>query len=338
VHQNAAAITSEFWASDKTKTKAEKLGSETIAFLEGHIPGNLATKQAKEQAEKLLNWIADVRRRLDQDKQVIATYERMGKMLGMEDRILASIADWHKKRDRRDQARATYGRYADKEAGLRAIAASFMEEKKYDQARSVYGRYADKTEGRLAIADSFKSEQKWTEAVKHYLSLIQLDKEREASWQHKVVETWKDAHQWDKAIATYRILLNVDPDRYSNWYWEIAKCYEHKKQWSQAIQAYRQADNYPAGYYAMAHCHRQLKKWKEAILLLRQAKSHDNEGPKAQLLIAEYYEHSGQKENAIKSFQITCKSYPRSQQASKAHARLQDKYGISVTLGGATDE
>ncbi|MFP6855377.1 MAG: tetratricopeptide repeat protein [Opitutales bacterium] len=338
VYQNGAAVTSELWVSDKTKTQAEKLGAEVISFLEKQIPSNLADAKAKATAENLFLWTADVRKRLDQDKQVIATYERVGKTLGMEDRILAGLADWHKKKDRRDQARSTYGRYKDKEASLRAIATSFMEEKKYDQARSIYGRYADKVEGRLAIADSFKAEQKWAEAVKHYLALIGLDKEREAQWQHKVVATWEDAHQWDKAIATYRILLKVDPDRYSSWYWQIAKCHEHKKQWSQAIQAYRQSDNYPAGYYAMAHCHRQLKKWKEAILLLRQAKSHDNEGPKAQLLIAKYYEHAGQKENAIKSFQITCKSFPRSTQASEAHRLLQDNYGISVTLGGAIDE
>ena len=46
----------------------------------------------------------------------------------------------------------------------------------------------------------------------------------------------------------------------------------------------------------------------------------------------------GGKENAIKAFQLTCRTHPKSGQASRAHAHLQSKYDITVTLGGAKDE
>ena len=100
--------------------------------------------------------------------------------------------------------------------------------KRMEQARSVYGRYADKVNGRRAVAGSFREERKYEDAVRHYLALVGLDKEREATWQQDVVSTWREASQWDKAIATYRTLLTVDPDRHSDWNWGIAECYEKK--------------------------------------------------------------------------------------------------------------
>ena len=49
-------------------------------------------------------------------------------------------------------------------------------------------------------------------------------------------------------------------------------------------------------------------------------------------------EFKGGKENAIKWFQHTCKLYPKNSRASQAHAHLQNKYKISVTLGGANEK
>ena len=308
VFGNGNGVTSEFFKSDASKPKAEKLGDEVISFLEERLPTDLSDKKAQERAQELLGWVTGIHMTLDRDKKVIATFERKGKLLGMDDLLLGQIAAWHKKKDRREQARSTYGRYEDKVNGRRAIAGTFREERKYE------------------------------EAVRHYLALIGMDKEREATWQQDVVGTWRDAGQWDKAIATYRELLKVDPDKHSSWYWGIAECYEHKKQYSQAIQAYRQTDNYPEGYFRMAECNRHLKKWTEGLVLLNQAKAEKRVADRAQFRIAQFYEMAGQKEKCIKSFQMTCKLYPRSGYASRAHAHLQTKYGISVTLGGATDE
>ena len=44
---------------------------------------------------------------------------------------------------------------------------------------------------------------------------------------------------------------------------------------------------------------------------------------------------AAKKEKAIKSFQQVCKRFPKSGQASRSHAHLQNKYKITVTLGGA---
>ncbi len=61
--------------------------------------------------------------------------------------------------------------------------------------------------------------------------------------------------------------------------------------------------------------------------------------PRCALLeIARTYEEAKQQESAIKAFQQVCKRFPKSAEASLAHAHLQDVYKINATLGGAADE
>ena len=308
VHDVCNAVVSRLFRVSETKARAEKLGDGLISFVEMALPDGSEDKKDKARTRDLLERIASIHKSLDRDKQVLAAYERMGKVLGMDDEILGSMASWHKGK------------------------------KRIDQARAIYGRYKDQVNGRRAIAGSYREEKNYEEAVRQYLSLIGLDKDREADWQRDVVGTWRDASKWDKAIATYQILLKVDPDRFSDYNWGIAECHEKLSKWKEAILSYRQTDKFPEAYFRMAECHRHLKKWNEGLILLNQARSHENVADRAQHRIAQFYEMSGQKEKAIKSFQVTCKKYPKSRYASISHAHLQTKYGISVTLGGATDE
>jgi tetratricopeptide (TPR) repeat protein len=89
----------------------------------------------------------------------------------------------------------------------------------------------------------------------------------------------------------------------------------------------------------MAACHRALKQHKEALILYGQIlNGHEGLAPWAQLQIGYTYEEMTARELAIKAFQSCCKKFPKASYASTAHAHLQNKYKISVTLGGATDE
>ena len=212
------------------------------------LPDGSEDKKDKARTRDLLERIASIHKSLDRDKQVLAAYERMGKVLGMDDEILGSMASWHKGK------------------------------KRIDQARAIYGRYKDQVNGRRAIAGSYREEKNYEEAVRQYLSLIGLDKDREADWQRDAVGTWRDASKWDKAIATYQTLLKVDPDRFSDYNWGIAECHEKLSKWKEAILSYRQTDKFPEAYFRMAECHRHLKKWNEGLILLNQARSHENRG------------------------------------------------------------
>ena len=88
----------------------------------------------------------------------------------------------------------------------------------------------------------------------------------------------------------------------------------------------------------MASCHRHLKQWKEALVLYNQSKSYEGAASNAQIQIGYTYEQAGEKEKAIKAFQQTCRVYPKSGNASRAPAHLQNAYKIRVTLGGAKEE
>ena len=108
--------------------------------------------------------------------------------------------------------------------------------------------------------------------------------------------------------------------------------------WKKAIAIYRQIDRFPDTYFRMASCHRRMGEQKEAIVLYNQCMVVDSAAPEATLQIGFTYEEAKEKEKAIRTFQLTCKRHPKSGQASKAHAHLQNEYNINVTLGGAEEE
>ena len=124
----------------------------------------------------------------------------------------------------------------------------------------------------------------------------------------------------------------------ATYLWSIAGCYEKLSDWKKAIACYRQVDRFPANYFAIAKCHRRLGEQKEAIVLYNQCKVVEKSAPEATLQIGFTYEEAKDKEKAIRTFQLTCKRYPKSGQASKAHSHLQNKYNINVTLGGTEEE
>lgn len=142
----------------------------------------------------------------------------------------------------------------------------------------------------------------------------------------------------NEAMAVFRKLIEIDGDHADDYLWSIAECWEKLSDWEKAIATYRQIDRFPANHFRMARCHRQLKEYDEAIVLYNQCKVVDSAAPEASLQIGFTYEQAGEKEKAIRTFQLTCKRHPKSDQASKSHAHLQNEYNINVTLGGTEEE
>ena len=295
-------------SSQEKSATGIKLANQLIAYILEEVPQDF-TKEANISLTRDYYYIiASIHGNASRDKEGFAAYEALGKLIGVDDGLRGKQASWHQSRKRYDEARVVYSQYKNREAGLAAIANSWYEEKK------------------------------WEEAVDIYNQLIGMDKDKEGQWQQEIVGVWRKAGQWDKAIAAYRILLTVEAEKFSDWYWGIADCYERSGRLKEAIHSYRQSDRYPGVYFAMASCHRRLKQYKEALVLYHQARADKGSAPEATKQIAETYEQSGARENAIKWFQQTCKLYPKTSQASRAHAHLQSKYKISVTLGGANEK
>ncbi|MDG2124854.1 MAG: tetratricopeptide repeat protein, partial [Verrucomicrobiales bacterium] len=153
-----------------------------------------------------------------------------------------------------------------------------------------------------------------------------------------IVTMLREESKWDAAIAGYTELITLDPPRSGEYQWAIAECYESSNQLRAAVAAFRLTDNFPSNYFRMASCQRRLKDFPEALTLYGQIKSSGNSAAEADIQIGYTWEEAEKKQNAIKAFQLTCKTHPKSAQASRAHAHLQDKYGISITLGGAKDQ
>lgn len=148
----------------------------------------------------------------------------------------------------------------------------------------------------------------------------------------------KEDGKFNEAIAVFLTLLDINGDNAKSYQGSIAGCYESLSEWRKAISMYRQIDDFPGTHFSMASCYRKLEEWKEAITLYTQCKVNDKAAPRASLEIGFTYEQAKEPKNAIRTFQLTCKRYPKSGQAAQAHAHLQNKYNINVTLGGAEDE
>jgi len=308
LYRYASSPISSLTGNQEKSAMGTKMADELIAYILKQVPQDF-TKDANIAATRDYYYtIAAIHGNARRDKEGIASYEALGKLIGIDDGLRAKQASWHRSRKRYAEARRIYGQYKDREAGL------------------------------AATADLWVEEKKWNEAVNIYNQLIGMDKEKEGQWQQAIVAVWRKAGEWDKAIDTYRLLLTVEAGKFGDWYWGIADCYERTGRLKEAVQSYRQSDRYPSVYFAMASCHRRLKQYKEALILYHQARSDKGSAPEATKLIAETYEQSGAQENAIKWFQQTCKLYPKTSQASRAHAHLQSKYKISVTLGGANEK
>jgi TolA-binding protein len=215
---------------------------------------------------------------------------------------------------------------------------------------SVYGALRDTEKVLKTFEKSAKllgeSDRLLGQMAGYYKSIGDRDKAREAYLRYEnqsagnsaIAYMFREEKKYDEAIKIYRELTVSDAKGINNYLWAIAECYEGKSDWKNAAQAYRQTDRFPSNYLRMANCHRRLKQWKEALGLYNQVKSSEQHAPEATYLMGHTYEEAGQRENAIKAFQLTCRSFPKSQSASRAHAHLQTKYKITATFGGATDE
>lgn len=186
---------------------------------------------------------------------------------------------------------------------LGRMATWYKQREKRDDARRIYGEFKDQPAGLGNIAGMYLEEDKVAEAME-----------------------------------VFRKLIEIDGEHADGYLWSIAECYEKLADWKKAIGTYRQVDRFPDNQFRMAACHRKLGEHQEAIVLYNQIKVVDSAAPEASLQIGFTYEEAKDKEKAIRTFQLTCKRYPKSGQAGRAHAHLQNEYNINVTLGGTEEE
>jgi tetratricopeptide (TPR) repeat protein len=295
-------------ADAPARPKAERLAAQAAAWLRQQGPPALSTPEQKELLRKVLFAVADVHAAAQQDARVVEVYDQIVRQCGVTDETLGRLAGWHESRG------------------------------KFDEAYQVYRRFENKPEGLARVAMSCRQRNLHAAAVGVYREIIALDAANAVRWTAEIAATHRHAGQFAEAIGVYRELINSDPTNTNQWLWHIGTTHRDAGQWKEAIGVLRQCTNFPDNLRVMAECHRRLKEYREAILLYNQISADEQHAPWAVLEIAMTWEEAGRQEEAIKALQQVCRRFPKSGQASAAHTRLQDRYKISVTLGGATDE
>lgn len=301
----------------------------SILFYAGNVPDAIKSLETSYKDGYLLRYVLEYGNRavyhLTGKDETRAKGERIADSIlaFVEKRIPEDIAAeenrkiakdiWYKKASilgasrKPEKVRATYEQmiklFGADDGLLGSIAKWYIGNKERAKAKAIYGKFENKARGLGYIAGMLREEGKHEEA-----------------------------------IVIYRDLMQIDSENANGYQWSIAECYQDAGKFKEAIHSYREADRYPDAYFRMAGCHRKLKQYREALVLYNQAKSYDGAAPEALLQIGYTYEDYGQREKAIKTFQQVCKLFPKSDRASRAHAHLQNKYKLSVTLGGATDE
>lgn len=321
----------------KTRMAALKLGDQLIMTLRSE-----ATVRT-ELASQFFYQAADLNTTLGRHSETMKIYREIGGRFGMNDSLRGTMAQWYKSRERRNEARKIYGEFEDQLAGLKNLAAMSLEEKKVAGAITIYRKLIkidgnNSVEYLLNIASCYERQPDWEKAIACYREIIEIDKDNAVKYLLTIAGCYKAQSDWEKAIACYRQIIEIDGDNSGEYLWSIAGCYETQSNWKKAIVCYRQIDRFPANYFAMANCHRKIEEHREAITLYNQIKILEKSAPEASLQIGYTYEEAKDKEKAIRTFQLTCKRYPKSGQASKAHSHLQNKYKINVTLGGTEEE
>ena len=309
VFSYATSPISSLTGDSKTKIKGEKLADLVISFLKQKAPRERATPEQKSAARQFEYYVADVHSAARRDAKVIEIYNQILKSFGVNDGTLGRMAGWYKSRNR------------------------------YEDARKAYRRFENKIEGMNQIAYSHRQQNKYELAVLTYRQILAIDADNLIRWNSVIAQTYRDFGKYKEAIAIYEELLKADSENAQKWRWNIATAYKASGKYKEAIAHFRQCTNFPSNYTEMASCHRALKEWNEAIILYNQVMGGAaGFAPWALIQIGYTREQAGQKEKAIMAFQQVCKRFPKNSYASQAHAYLQSKYKITVTLGGAKDE
>jgi len=297
-------------SKDQTRTRGSKLADLALAYVKRQIPTDLSEDASLAEARRCYYAGIDLNNHAQREDDVLKGFQEMIKKFGVDDQILGNLAGWYKKRG------------------------------SYDEARQVYRRFADKIAGLAQVASSYREQGDVKSAVTVYRQLQGQDRENLVKWKGEEAGTYRQFKDYPAAIGLYRELIKLDIKNAPAWLWSIGTAQQDAGMHAEAIGSLRQCDGrFPENYQRMASCHRALKQQKEALILYGQIiGGHPASAPWAQLQIGYTYEEMGARQPAIKAFQAVCKRYPKVGYASTAHAHLQNKYKISVTLGGATDK
>lgn len=295
--------------ASETQAKATSLANEIIAFLRKQAPSSSPSDEKESYAKNLCFLVIDVLQTAKRSPEVEAEFSSIAKRFGSDDQLLQRIGDWHRANGQYAKARQSYGQFEDKIAGLQLTAATYRDEKDL------------------------------TRAIQTYNQLTTTDTKNQPKWKSESAAAYREFKRYAEAISLYQQLVQEDVVNGDRWLWETAMTYKEAGKWKEAIGFFRQSERFPENYWEMASCHRRLKQYDEAVTLYNQIAGGDKgKAPGAMLQIGYTQEEAKNSDKAIAAFKKVCRLFPKHQDASRAHAHLQNKYKLTVTLGGAKQD
>src|SRR5262249_41280527 len=141
---------------------------------------------------------------------------------------------------------------------------------KYEDARNTYRKYADANAGLAAVAYSYREQANFDAAVQIYNQLMNQDPANAIKWKAEAAETYRAGRKFKQSADTYNELIALDSAKANSWRWQMATVLREGGLYKEAIANYRQCDNFPENFKQMASCHRHLKEYKEAVMLYGQ--------------------------------------------------------------------
>ena len=308
VVQRATGTLRQLVAKDESQSKGHRLADQLIAYLKEQLPDDQTSETGQASAKSIWYLVASVESNAKRDEKVLAVYNDMAKKFGTDDELLGKIGAWHESKE------------------------------KYDAARTVYRKFKDEIVGLSKIAMTYRAEKKLESAISTYNKLASVDEDKPTRWKAESGKTYREFKKYVEAVAVYQELMTEDIENSATWLWAIATTYREAGKWKEAIGFYRQSDRFPDNYREMAACSRHLKQYDEAVVMYKQiAGGHKALAPWSLLQVGYTFEQAGKKDKAIAAFKQVCKLFPKDRHASTAHAHLQNKYKLSVTLGGSKD-
>jgi TolA-binding protein len=301
---------------DSTKKLGEKLADDAAKWFKERALEKIKDEKTKKWATDTWYASAEVRYWAHQPEKQKVVLDEIGAAVGQDDDWREKLARWYINNKQMEKARLEYGKFKDPVRGKGLVASSYLEENQFDKAAAEY----------LALSGT---DPKAT------------DVKVQAQWKWAAAMAYRRGGKPDPAILIYTELSTKDTSGQYDYFLAIADTHYYANRWKECLPAYRQVKGNEAHVYMhMARANRNLKQHQEAINLYRQLialASDKNTAGSAQYEVGMTYEEwdEAHKEDAIKAFKTVCDKYPTTASGSQAHAHLNDKYKITVTLGGA---
>lgn len=236
-----------------------KMADAAIAFLRDKLPAAPTDDAQKAQVKQAMFYVADVQHYAGRLTEAEKVFDDLLKSLGPSDDVLGRKAAFYKAVGKRDQARTTYGRYANVIEGQSQIAYSYREEQKYLLAAPIYqdlltrdGMNAPKWQWELASA--YRDGGKYKEAIAAFRQTDRFPEDtKQMAYCHRALGEFKEA------LALYSQVLTAHEPSAPSMLLEIARTYEKSGQKESAIKSFQSVcKRFPKAHEAsLAHAHLQ---------------------------------------------------------------------------------